>query len=221
MIIEKIINNNSDKCILFFSGWAFNSEIFDSLSSDHYDIIMVRAYNNLDIDLQSIFNSYRELNLIAWSFGVLVANKILNKHKNKFKNCVAINGSLNPVSDKYGIPESIFRGTIDNLTKDSWLKFANRTLNNRELFTKHKSEFENYDILKIKEELKNLGEQSLCKSDNSNIYDYVIISNRDRIFPKDNLKSYWQSTNTIIREINSSHFCFIEFERWDELVSIH
>lgn len=68
-----IKQNHSEKLNLIFLGYGQDGAIFESLNNqDSADIALIYDYEN-DVFDASIYREYSELNLIAWSMGVMIA----------------------------------------------------------------------------------------------------------------------------------------------------
>lgn len=76
-----VIKNNSKKLIIFFNGWSLDENIVNHFNSADYDVLMFNDYCNLEIADETIekINSYSEINVIAWSFGVWACGNIIDK----------------------------------------------------------------------------------------------------------------------------------------------
>ena len=66
-----LVDNNSDKLLLFFAGWGCDEYEFEHLKSDS-DVLILYNYTDLDLDFD--FSKYKEINLLAFSAGVFVAS---------------------------------------------------------------------------------------------------------------------------------------------------
>ena len=101
--------NQNNKVIVFFNGWGMDESVVHHLDFSDYDVLMFYDYNNLDTNFD--FNSldkYKNKSLIAWSMGVMVAT-LFNQ---KYTSATAINGTLKPIDNEFGIPQRIYDLTI-------------------------------------------------------------------------------------------------------------
>ena len=139
---------NNNKLILFFNGWSLDENIVKDLTTSEYDVIMFYDYSNLEIDENIVkeINSYKEINIVAFSFGVWACGYVLRHCEalnvgsdieclpkqsclllqninSRFKNVIAINGTLIPIDDKFGIPEKIFNLTLSTLSEKTYPRF--------------------------------------------------------------------------------------------------
>ena len=89
------IKNNKQKLLLFFNGWGCDEHQFTHLKSDEYDVLMLNKYQHLELQdevLDSI-QTYQEVCVIAWSYGVWVAKYICDKYNLNISSAVAVNGT--------------------------------------------------------------------------------------------------------------------------------
>ena len=138
----------NNKLILFFNGWGMDENVVKHLDCEDYDVLMFYDYNTLDSDFDfNSLNIYPEKNLIAWSMGVMVGGKYLDK-LSLLKQTIAINGTLKPIDAEFGIHPKIYDLTIkgfDENGRDRFIKsmfdtqpppaFQARSPLERELFT--------------------------------------------------------------------------------------
>ena len=194
---------NNESLIVFFNGWGMDESIVKHLEFDNFDVLMFYDYNNLDLkfNLQTLEN-YNNKYLIAWSMGVMVASlfKILYNSK------TAVNGTLKPIDDKYGIPEKIYDLTIKGFNTKSANLFIQKMYNNTT------------GIPTINRDLENIkNELSALKNYNADIkfsYNKFIISDNDKIIPTRNQVNFWgQKPN-----IKEGHCPFNSFHKWSNLL---
>ena len=136
-MLHKWLNKKQNqKLILFFNGWSMDENPLKPLNFSHYDIVVFYNYQNIDIDnfLLDEINKYPEIILIGWSMGVW-AGALCAKYFN-IKNSIAINGTLSPIDDNFGIPHAVYKGTIDNFSLKYREKFYKRMFKTSEEFEK-------------------------------------------------------------------------------------
>ncbi len=105
----------NNKLILFFNGWGMDEGVVKHLDCEAYDILMFYDYNTLDTDFDwDLLNIYSEKNLIAWSMGVMVCSCLAPSLTLPLGEGlrVAINGTLKPIDEEYGIHPKIYDLTI-------------------------------------------------------------------------------------------------------------
>ena len=219
MRLKYLHKNNSPKLILFLSGWGCDEIPFSSIDSKDYDVLMCYDYRDLSnaTDILDELKHYQEQHLIAWSLGVYVSSILFKDQTKLFVSRIAINGSLTPISEEQGIPPAIFQGTINGLNERGRDKFFMRMCGGRSgyaNFSKHQAQRTLEDQ---KEELICLQNMILDRSITWDIFDKVLLSSRDMIFPFKNLEKAWESKSQKVI-LDLPHFCFYNWTKWDEIL---
>ena len=125
MNIYKQTKVGNSKLLLVFSGWAASPEVFRQLETEpDTDLWICYDYRGMDFEGEAL-SGYRKIRLVAWSLGVWAASVVFGK-KPVSSRTIAVNGTPCPVHDQWGIPETIFRGTLDNLTEEGMHRFNRR-----------------------------------------------------------------------------------------------
>lgn len=194
---------NSSKLIIFFNGWGMDEEVVSHLKYGDYDVLMFYDYNSLKTDFNfAELGNYTEKNLIAWSMGVMTATLFNINYDKK----TAVNGTLKPIDNSYGIPLRIYDLTVKNFSPAGCKKFVQNMFDD-----KTKSIKINRDFSEIKNELSAL--KNYSANDNFK-YDKIIISENDKIIPTKNQTVFWG----IEPNINAGHAPFYKFSEWGELL---
>ena len=195
--------NQNNKVIVFFNGWGMDESVVYHLDFSDYDVLMFYDYNNLDTNFD--FNSldkYKNKSLIAWSMGVMVAT-LFNQ---KYTSATAINGTLKPIDNKFGIPQRIYDLTIKGFNEKGAQRFIKSMFN------------ENIELPQISRDIENQkSELSALKNytANSNFkYNRIILSDNDKIIPTKNQIAF----GVIETNISSGHCPFMLFKKWEELL---
>ena len=191
----------SDRLLLIFTGWASDEKLFPMFSNIERDICVCFDYRTLEWDVQ-LFQSYKEIEVIAWSLGVFVANKILYDSVLPIVKAVAINGTVYPYSDEKGIPKAIYDGTEENLTEENLLKFYRRMCNNKEDYENFLKFNLSFPIPELQDALQNIRTalvetRHATSLPEATIFTEVIIGLSDRIFPTKNQLQAWGNFPTI------------------------
>ena len=97
--------SESNDLIIFYSGWGMASTSV-SLDVGAYNLLVFSDYRDIAIPeaLREEINTYKTIFVVAWSLGIVPA--VLNKQLFNVTKFVAVNGSLFPSDDRYGIPEA-------------------------------------------------------------------------------------------------------------------
>lgn len=194
------------KAILVFAGWSSTPRLYASLSREGWDVILVFDYSDLSFDT-SILSQYSTIFIISWSLGVAAAEESLRECSDKIAAAFAVNGTLHPVSDEFGIPEGIYTGTEQNLSSRNLLKFQKRISSADDIFQFpiDKEEVMGADIDALQLELRNIGKLKL-----SSILPWkrVYISENDKIFPATSQLAYWgkHPLSPQIIKVNAGHY---------------
>ena len=191
----------NDKLIVFFNGWGMDECVVKHLEPTDFDVLMFYDYTSLLFD-ENLIKRYKNKYLIAWSMGVMTATLFDIKYISK----TAVNGTMKPIDNKFGIPAKIYDLTIKNFSDENAKKFI---LNMFDVDTKLPDL--NRDFENLKQELVAL------KNYNANPnfkYDRIILCNNDKIIPTKNQAAFWG----IEPNFKSGHCPFFNFKRWDELL---
>ena len=218
MNIHKQIKAGNSKLLLVFSGWAASPEVFRHLETEpDTDLWICHDYRGMEFEEEAL-SCYREIRLIAWSLGVWVASVVFGKRQISFTEAVAVNGTPCPVHDRWGIPETIFRGTLDNITGEGMHRFNRRMCGKRDLLQAYE-QTPPRPPADIREELEHLYTEIKTASSASPLFKgwtHAFISSGDRIFPAANLHAFWQD-RCPVTEIEAPHYPFYLWKQWNEI----
>lgn len=232
----KTISNRSKKVILFFADWGMDHNQHKHLQGGNYDIIIISNYQTLscpapdcsipDYSIYHIIKNYRQINVIAQGAGVWAACALFDNmyhtlSTSSSSNCgkyrlirllkkmgkaIAIDGTLCPVSNIWGIPQQRFNSMIGLPAKTPQ---ELKTLRELEAFR------ENYFF------------------SNAIVWSKAIISRNNPLFPAANQQRFWSEYNLCtdrnnklifstaefsIDYIEKSHFPFDEYEKWESIL---
>lgn len=210
--------NEHTKLILFFGGWGTDYHPFLPIKSETYDVVMFYDYKTIQLpdDFEQLLITYSEVIVIGWSLGTWVANYLCQTHKAYINKGIAINGTLNPISDDEGIPLAVFEGTLKNISALNLVRFNRRMLQlpqERKLF---ESNIPQRTWNDLRDELVHLRE--VIVPSRNEIYDYALVGIKDYIFPTLNQANSWKNKVNIF-EMEVSHFPFYQFNSWDEIIT--
>ncbi|MCW3789332.1 DUF452 family protein [Plebeiibacterium sediminum] len=214
-----INNQNNSNLILFFNGWGCDEHQVKHLKAGQQNVLMIYDYTCLHLDEKVLneINNYPEVSIIAWSFGVWMAQYISKNCDLNINKAIAINGTLQPVHDKFGISKSIVQGTYEHLSERNLMKFQRRMVGGNEAWKQFEANKPQRTFENQKEELGAVIQHFDLMVDESSIYNKAIIGTTDLIFTCDNQKSYWKD-KAEMKEINSPHFCFYRWNAWSEIL---
>lgn len=196
------------RLILIFAGWSTNPSFYRHLRADGWDIGLVWDYYSLEFE-PDIIRGYESIYLIAWSMGVAAAahTAATSLPADKISAAFAVNGTLFPCSDVYGIPEDVYEGTRLNMNPRNLLKFTKRMgyVPPKNLPPALKEDFYVPDFERLASELENVKKNSLK---GTLPWKRVYISLNDRIFPASNMERAWESVSPMpeIVRLNAQHY---------------
>lgn len=204
--------------IIFCNGWGMDEYPVRFLQSDQYDVLMLYEYSSLvsDIDLQQLFIDYKDVMLVSWSMGVWAGQQLFAACKDAFTIAIAINGTLCPIDDQYGIPEKTVHATLQNFDEKGRMKFYYRMFRDRELYADFISQQPRRSVADQKKELTALLETAVCTAEEEPVYTTAIVAGRDLIMPTKNQLQFWQEKR--VKRVDGSHFLFYSYDSWDELI---
>ena len=191
---------------------------FQRLSTANHDVFMLYDYTHFDhsINVDVLVGSYRHITLIGWSMGVWVAQELFSTNKKIFDRTIAINGTLCPVSDTFGIPEKLFDGTISGFGEAGLLKFYRRMCKNKTNLKRFLQNRPERTLENQLNELIALRKNTNCVSSEDSIFDEIIIADNDFIVPSENQHRFWQ--DHLVKSIKGHHFLFNLWDSWDQLL---
>ena len=203
-----IVSEGSSRLLLIFAGWGMDAGVFENIRRPGYDVMVVWDYRSLSIDW-SIADGYEEICLFAWSMGVAAAASTISPIAGRITLKIAVNGTLTPIDDSHGIPEAIFYGTLQNLSKENLEKFFRRmcaTRADRELFEKRRP---SRPVEELAEELRTIGLRHGADKEPAKTeiqWDVAVIGSSDKIFPPENQRRAWEGNARRIPEVDKGHF---------------
>ncbi len=190
MKFEWLKKSSSKTLVVFFNGWGMDSNALNVEAFPNSDLLMFYDYTDLSLQIPYSASDYEKIYLVAWSFGIWVANL----HFEKFKNItlsIAINGSICPVNDKYGISENIFSATLNNYDETTKSKFSTRIFGS---ISKAK-EIENASSMRPAEaqklELAQLQRYFQEFPQTKKNWSRYFAADADKIFPLESMKNCW------------------------------
>ena len=217
MKITKCIDQQHPELLLVFAGWSASAELFNDLEMpSNTDLWICSDYRTLTF--AEDLSTYKSVRVVAWSLGVWVAAKLLSEKGIQPIESIAINGTACPISDQFGIPEAIFKGTLEQLIPNGMSRFNRRMCGSRECLKQYEALAPMRPLDELYTELAALYDAIQIDPDLSASFswDLAIIGREDRIFPAENLQNYWNNRSQI-RTIAAPHYPFYQWTNWNQL----
>jgi len=120
--------------IVFCNGWGMDDRPFRHLEADRCDVLMLWDYRQMTPvpDIVALAGQYAEIYLVGWSMGVWAGQRMFSPVREHFQAAIAVNGTLCPIHDRFGIPEATIAGTLRNFSEVSRDKLYLRMCRDRQ-----------------------------------------------------------------------------------------
>jgi len=218
MKLSWLNNSGNGSLILFFSGWSVEPEHMGFLECSHFDVAMLHRYDSFDIPDGIDFAKYDEIIAIAYSFGVFTGLTALSKI-NFSGEIFAVNGTMKPVDNRFGIRKMVFDKTLANLNEETLDQFRKNMFADGPSYETFVKSFRfSNNINELKKELEFIRDNSERGSCDLSKVQKVLISKSDRIIFSKNQVDFWNDFNYVL--IDGGHFPFYGFKSWGEIVQL-
>lgn len=192
-IIHKGASEITRRAILLFLGWGMDATPFLCLEKPGYDIVALYDYTDAPHFPDLSLSGYREIVVVAWSFGVRAAVDFLNTTDLPVTRTIAVNGTPRHIDDMEGIPAGIFKATLDSLSEDSVRKFMRRMFGSATAYKDFESMAPHRDFRSRKAELEVFG--ACSPSGCTRLWNVVVVGGRDLVFPCTNQLHAWKDAH--------------------------
>lgn len=207
----------SSKLVAFFGGFASDAKILSQTRlPPGVDVAVFYDYRDLECGFD--FSKYSSVCVVAWSFGVRVADMALGNIPVKVK--IAVNGSLYPIDASRGIPPEIFVKTSENFSEENKSKFYRRICGGSAAFERNSPLLCARSAADLKLELETLGAEFSSNPAEENSpagWDFAIASKSDRIFSIENMRAAWGGK---LRETEGAHLNLPAFDMAFEMLGL-
>ncbi len=203
------------RLLLIFAGWSTTPAFYRDLHSAGWDIAVVWDYTDLDFN-PSVIEDYSTIFIIAWSMGVAAAahTAATSLPASRVSAAFAVNGTLHPSSDKFGIPENIYEATRATLNARNLLKFTKRMgyapPAPGTLPPVAPEDFYIPDFDSLAFELENMRSKALK---GRLPWKRAYVSENDRIFPAGSMRAYWETDPAQPQIINLDAPHYVHLQR--------
>ena len=211
-----LIHEHHPRLLLFFAGWGADETPFQAYRPRGCDFQVCYDYRTLELDTTG-WEAYQEIDVIGWSMGVWAASLLLlQKRWTQGGRCIAINGTPYPMDDRRGIPEAIFRGTLEGLTGASLHKFLRRMCADSAAFRQFLEVTPRRPLEELREELGTILATIEREGYPSTLpaWDKAVVGRADRIIPPANQLAAWQSLQVPVRTTEDAHYDATLFQHY-------
>lgn len=209
---------NNNNCILFFNEWAMDETVISHLNNDEFDICMFNNYNSIS-SIEDDFSQYSEIYVVAWSLGVWVASKVLTNSNIKFTKTIAINGTQQPIDDKFGINSSIFQNTLEEWNENNRNNFYLKMFGDNKKYRHLSNRISQEKAIYQKNELRNLQIKISLKENLNLKFNTALIGSKDLFFTPQNQFNYWKRKSKVVFS-EFEHYPFKSFQGWREIAQL-
>lgn len=220
MISEWLHKREGEALIIFCAGWGMDARPFRTLGSSNFDVLICFNYAAQPQSLPNIpglSQRYSKVILIAWSMGVAYAQRNFAEVSGCFAETIAINGTLRPIDDDFGIPVSIFQATLDHLNEESLEKFYRRMFRSAAEYRQFLPFRPQRFLEDQRRELALMLQEKISFAESASIYNRVVIADKDLVVPSKNQYRFWPAPQ--IETITGGHFPFYAWQSWDDLIN--
>ena len=210
----------NDQLVVIFGGWGTDENVFTPLCHDDFDFILFYNYSSDEALVLPEMKSYKKITVIGWSLGVWAAEYLFPKTGIVPDIAIAVNGTPIPADDQYGIPLNIFEGTLNNLTEENMEKFYLRMFGDKKTYELNKDRVPHRSIKSLNDELRWLYNRIMEQKEPGFKWDYAVTSEIDRVFPSENVNSYWEKEkNTKHIVLPLPHYFFHKWNTYTDFIS--
>lgn len=221
MIAHWLVKNLNPRLILFCNGWGMDHHPVALLDSGGYDVLVLSDYSKfeLPVDIDALVSGYQSIQLICWSFGVWAGQHLFADRCKLFTRRIAINGTLRPIDDRYGIPVEFFNATLKHFSASVRDRFYRRMCRLDGVFEYFLENQPRRSLENMKIELERLVQLVHSHRTTDPIFDTAIVSSRDKIIPTANQLSFWQERCPVTR-LEGGHYPFSAWRSWSEIIAL-
>ncbi|MDE6265703.1 MAG: DUF452 family protein [Paramuribaculum sp.] len=199
-----VSRQHSRRLIIMFAGWGMDESPFSELSLAGYDIAVVWDYSDEDLHVP-FWDNYDEICVLAWSYGVYFAGRFISEHPGlPITARVAVNGTMHPVHDRFGIPPVMYKATLNALSAAAVKKFYRRMCGGAAAFESFRRKIPQRTVESLTAELDAIGTKYVEDGAPQCDWDTAFVCDSDLIFPPGAQKAAWQGRAEII-ELPGAH----------------
>jgi hypothetical protein len=206
--------------VVFFGGWGSDENMFVPLCTDDFDFIMFYNYSADEALVLPETKTYDRITLIGWSIGVWAAEYLTSKTGIVPDVSIAVNGTPLPADNQYGIPLDVFEENLNNITEENMEKFYLKVFGDKKTYLINADRVPRRTLKSLQDELRWLYNRIMEQKEPGFKWDYAVTSEIDRIFPAENMKSYWgKESSTKHMIVPLPHYLFHTWNSFTEFIN--
>jgi pimeloyl-[acyl-carrier protein] methyl ester esterase len=221
MIVHRLVQQNNPRLIIFCNGWGMDQHPFSRLETDSTDVLILSDYRDfkLPVDMDELSRTHETIDLLGWSFGVWAAQQLFHPWRDTIRYCIAINGTLQPIDDRCGIPHQYFNATRAQFSDSVRTRFYRRMCRPQQILDSFLEQQPARTVADQAEELEALARLVRSGADTPPIFDAAVISSADLIIPTAHQLHFWRGRCRII-EVEGGHFPFGAWSGWSDIIDM-
>lgn len=210
----------NDSLVVLFGAWGTDENVFVPYCTDEFDFILFYNYSADQALVLPEMKTYRKIVLIGWSLGVWAAEYLSPSTGIVPDVTIAINGTPVPLDDHYGIPARSFEEALNNITEERMEKFYYRMFGNKRIYNLNSDKVPNRTLDSVHDEMRWLYNRIMEQKEPRFRWDYAVTSESDRVFPSENVISYWnrqKDTRQIV--VPYPHYMFHKWKSYADFIN--
>lgn len=194
-----VSKTGASRLILIYADWATDWHLFAGLVHDGYDIVVISNYSDLSFKWKPFFE-YDEIVLIGWGFGVFIASITAHEIMPRVTLRIAVNGTLDPVSDIRGMHQTLFNKLCNSLTPSMLWQYWRRMTTNSDQYANLLDSRPTRTLSSLVDELHEIDAQLVFHAPPITDWDIAIVGRYDVIFPPENQRMAWAELCTVVSD---------------------
>lgn len=197
----------SGRLLLIAAGWSTDSTFYTGVQMPGWDTAVVTLSGG-DAGASAIVDAlsgYTTIYLYAWSLGVAMSEVLFDAGLRPTA-AFAVAGTASPVSDKEGIPVSVYNSTCDQLSESRLFKFRCRMCGGALSFRNVAKKFESGvrdDVSLLRRELEIAAHRPVKES---LPWTLAFVCSRDAIFPSEAQQMHWTRRKVPVKILDAPHY---------------
>lgn len=199
MELTWLVQQGGRDVVIFMLGWASTPNTVCHIHPPGYDVLAVSNYTELRPLRAADFAAYRRIYLVAWSFGVWVAEQCCRELP--LHRAIALNGTPFPTDERYGMRLRAALRAMKMAARSGRPPAAQPAM--------PAGQFPERSADEKVAELERLAEWSRQRSGAHLTWHTAYIADRDEIYPSENMWAYWQTVG-LGTGVSGGHYPFAD-----------